>query len=507
MMRAFRKTQQPTSVIDTVIGTASVRILVVFVACLLTLCSTERHARAQDFEAFEPPGLLPPAGAMSALAKAGQPEWQFGFQLFHLLLEQKGLYSVPDFHEPMDRRPRQTAVVLVGNMNLVPTELRSRLVDFLENGGHVLVASDESAFLNGLFLIQGGPYEVQADQLAFQGFRDCPVITALRPDSAVLNGVQRLVANRCGAIARMDGRSGNWTTLAHLPRVALEGRRPVSDMPLIAEWKSRKRRGGGLMLMADHSLLINGMLWHADNAKLAVNLSDWLSSGERREVVFIVDGKPIEAILALPPEVSAELPPLEDLPTPTLKELSQLPPDVLLNFANRFFAGMEDADVMNELLANQPAELETPRYSQALYVAAGILAAVYILRLMGRIGSRPSSPPPRAISQSTSETRLPTLSSGELHSAGKELAQSAMKQLTGSSDPQDWAIPIHDVEIEAGFFRRLLVREHLKRLKQLAANSLRTHTTPRDLKRLAKLITSVIGLQKEGRLRHPSILT
>ena len=48
----------------------------------------EKPAVAQDFEAFEPPGLLAPGGAVSALDQARQPVWQFGFLLFHLLLEQ-----------------------------------------------------------------------------------------------------------------------------------------------------------------------------------------------------------------------------------------------------------------------------------------------------------------------------------------------------------------------------------------------------------------------------------
>jgi hypothetical protein len=80
----------------------------------LIFVTADQPTSGQDIEAFEPPGLLPapgflpPPGAMTALAQAGQPEWQFGFQLFHLLLEQKGLYSVPDFRESIvarDKRP------------------------------------------------------------------------------------------------------------------------------------------------------------------------------------------------------------------------------------------------------------------------------------------------------------------------------------------------------------------------------------------------------------------
>ncbi len=475
--------------------------------CLMMVVGAARLTSAQDFEAFEPPGLLPPGGAMSALAQAGQPEWQFGFQLFHLLLEQKGLYSVPDFREAMDQRPRQTAVVLMGDLNRVPTDLRARLQKFLDSGGVVLVASDQGSFFKSLFLISDGTFEVQEDESAYQGFPDCPIVKQFRPGTPVLDGVNSLVANRTGRISRMDDRFGNWSILARLPDLVDHRSRRRSQDPLIAEWKSRERGGGRLLLMADHSILINGMLWHGDNAKLAVNLADWLSTGDRKEVAFIVDGEPSKAMLALPPELSNDLPPLEDLPTPTLKDLLNLPPEVLLKFANRFAAGMEDADVMNELLANQPADLPTPQYRQALYVAAGILAAIYILRLMGKVGSRPTTRPPRSVGQSKNFGQSQALSSGELHTASRELAQGALRQLTGSSDPQDWAIPVHDVEIEAGAIRQMFVRENLKRLKKLATNSNRVDTTPRDLKRLAKLIANVAGLQKAGRLKHPSILT
>lgn len=478
-----------------------------FAVAAVVGAATLRIGSAQDFEAFEPPGLLPTAGAMQALAQAGQAEWQFGFQLFHLLLEQKGMYSVPDFQESMDRRPRQTAVVLMGNLNRVPTDLRSRMEKFLTSGGVVLVASDEDAYFKSLFLISDGPFEVEQEESAYQGFRDCPIVKDLHPDTEVLSGIKSLVGNRTASISRMDSRLGTWSILAQLPNSVDHRMKRRPQMPLMAELKSRSRGGGRLLLIADHSVLINGMLWHGDNAKLAVNLADWLSTGERQEVVFIVDGEPLKAMLTLPPELSDDLPPLKDLPTPTLKDLAKLPPDVLLDFANRFAAGMEDADVMNELLANQPADLPTPLYRQALYIAAGILAAIYILRLMGKIGARPTTRPPRSVDQSAAISQLRRLSSGELNSASRELAQSALRQLTGSSDPQDWSIPIHDVEIETSFLRRQVVRGNLKQLKKLATNSNRAETSPKDLKRLAKLITRVLGLQKEGRLRHPSIQT
>ena len=43
-------------------------------------------------------------------------------------------------------------------------------------------------------------------------------------------------------------------------------------------------------MVADHSLFINEMLMHGDNAKLASNLATWLCEG-RKHLVFIEDGQ------------------------------------------------------------------------------------------------------------------------------------------------------------------------------------------------------------------------
>jgi hypothetical protein len=505
MMRACRRIQKSAIDVSLRDVSASVNLPTITVACLIACLVAISPAVAQE-DPFEPPGLIPPPGAMAAFAQAGQPEWQFGFQLFHLLLEQKGMYSVSDFQESMDKRPTQTAVVLLGDLRKLPTNLHSRVERFLARGGVVLVASDETAFIRRLFLIRQGPFEVRSDEFAFQGFRDCPIVTDLRSGAPVLDGVNSLVANRCGQIAIMDDRLGNWQTLAQLPVVVGGGAGRRAETPLIAEFQSRYRRGGRLMLMADHSILINGMLWHGDNARLAVNLADWLSEGDRKEVVFVVDGEPLDAMLALPSTLPEDLPSLEELPTPTLEDLASLPKETLLKFANRFVAGMEDADVMNELLANQPAELETPLYRQMLYIAVGILAGFYTLRAMGRSGQRPAMPPPRAVGPGGMEGRVRRRSASELRCAGRDLAQNALRQLTGSAEPLDWRIPVQDVEIDAPFLRRTSVRSGLKKLKQLASSDGRTHTTQRDLRQLVKLIAGICVLQKEGRLRHPSII-
>ena len=507
MMRACRTTLRSASAVAPASVSEWATVSVFAVVLVMSTAVAWPIAHAQDGEFFEPPGLRPPPGAMAALAQAGQPEWQFGFQLFHMLLEQKGLYSRSVADDPLGERPEKTAVVLVGDLSGINDGLRSRLRTFVERGGALLIATDQTAYIRDFCLIQQGPVEAASKEAAFQGFRDCPLITRLRSDSSLTSGVTSLVANRCGFIARTSDRMGNWKTSAWLPDEAQTAGGRGSGMPLISELQTRRNRHGRAVIIADHSMFINGMLWHADNAKFAVNMTDWLTEGGRKELLFLVDGEPVQSVFAMPPMLPDELPSLDQLPPPTLEDLARLPKDTLLKFTNRFIAGMEDADVMNELIADQPAELETSEYRQALYIAAGILAGVYILRAMGRAGQQPPAPPPRAIGLLSATGRIPRLSSSDLHRAGRELAQNALRQLTGSTDSLDWMIPVHDVEIDAHFFRRASVRSSLKKLKKLASSTDRTHTTQRDLRQIARLIADVLGLQKEGRLRHSSILS
>ena len=153
------------------------------------------------------------------------------------------------------------------------------------------------------------------------------------------------------------------------------------------------------------------------------------------------------------------------------------------------------------------AELETPLYRQALYIAVAVMATIYIVRLIGRTGQRIDRPTARAAGLATEATSPVLLSSTEVRRASCELARDAFRQLTGSSDPQSWAISVKDIEIDSHFFRRQSVRLSLRRLRKLASKADRTHVSQRDLKHLAKQVAGILDLHRQGRLRHPLFVT
>lgn len=442
------------------------------------------------------PALAPPGNPFSMFPQAGGADWQFGFQLFQLLLEQKGLRTESSYRNAINQRPRQTVIVLLSEVPRT-SPFWSPLRRFVDRGGVAVIASDQGVFGTG-FVIEDSQVTVMDDAEAYDGYSDCLRVSDLQHSHPVLQGVDQLIANRSSWISHMGSREGSWDVLAKLPTSARDSRGWCNGKPLIAEMKSHRDRNGRLLLMADHSLLINGMLWHGDNARLATNLVDWLTEDDRTRIFIGVDGQSLDPIVAQPP-----LPTPEELPPPTLEDLAKLPKETLLKFANRFVTGLEDADVLNELVAGQPAELERPLYRQALYLSAAFMAAFQIVRLMGRAGQRLERPPHRASGVVTAAAAPQALSSTQLRPAAKELARDLFRQLSGSSDPQSWTVSADDVEVDGHFLHRHAVRRRLQKFRSLASSAYRSSVSRRDLKHMAKQIERLLALHRQGKLRHP----
>jgi hypothetical protein len=137
-------------------------------------------------------------------------EWQFGFQLFHLLLEQNGLKAIREIPNRTTQRPDQTVVVVVGELRRISQSKWTALCSFALNGGALLIASDERGSGADLFRFDGGPVEVTDERLAYQGYADCPVISQFDEQHPLMQGVGELVANRAGWIDELRPRFGRW---------------------------------------------------------------------------------------------------------------------------------------------------------------------------------------------------------------------------------------------------------------------------------------------------------
>lgn len=208
---------------------------------------------------------------------------QFGVDGFRLMLQHQGLeVSQTRIATALEDAPESTVMVILGDLSLVP-RFREQMERFVRRGGALLIASDlqevqvRSVGILGTWVQDAGPI---SSGRAYRGFRDCPVVTRFdRGVSILFDDVRAVVANRPGSLAL---RSRNVRPIAWLP----SSRRAKST--LMATYQ----RGRGRMLfLADHSIFINGMLIHGDNARFASNVCQWLcEDGNRERLVIVHDG-------------------------------------------------------------------------------------------------------------------------------------------------------------------------------------------------------------------------
>ncbi len=414
-----------------------------------------------------------------------------------MLLEKSGLKTTTEVDDSLST-PRESVIVLAGDLNSIPPRFWPHLETFLRRGGAVLVMSDRRCDLKQMCLVEPGPVEALVRSRSYQDWPDCLRVTSLAARHPLMRGVHQLVTNRCGWVSRIWKHHGRWDMLAYLPRGAQNNRGEGGGRPLIASLTMRDSPGGRMLVMADHSLLINGMLWHGDNAMLAVNVSDWLTADNRSRLLFLLDGRPVPA----GPSLFDALPP-GSLPPASFDNLPELPRESMIAFTNSFIAGLEDADVLNEFATTLLGELTQSQYRRWLMLLFGVIAGLFVLRQLARGGRSIERPPDRTPS-SVSEMRIrDLLHSGVLRPATRELACELFRSLTGSDNPDHWKLRPQDVQVRGGLLLQMQVRSALSRLLKIATNVDRTWVSKREFRYLARRIELIHALHAEGRLVHP----
>ncbi len=439
-----------------------------------------------------------PQQNQNALAILSQPDWQFRLDLFQLILAQQGVSVTRSGDDVLDR-PDESIIVLVGDLERVPTELRLQLREFVQRGGALLAASDLHASVPGLFSIRPGPVEVRDPRLQYEGFSDCPRITRLNSNHELTVGVSELIANRCGWVDTLSRQIGYAAGVADLPSIAEAPQGNPSGKSLITAVQSDQSRSGRMVVIADHSLLISGMLLHGDNAIFAVNLVNWLCQGRRRQALILVHGDPIQGgALQLSPDMFP--PDLAGHP-PSLDDISQLPEESLLEFANHFVTGVEEANIPNDLATGYFASLQRPYYFRLLYLMAGLLAAIWLLRQFFRRGVDQQQPLER-LSGALSQQRVQSMiNSDDYRIAAREMSRHLFRVLTGSDTARDWPIAYRELDINGSLAQRFAIARNLKRLRRLATGDESIWLSRRRFIRLAELIKRLQTLHDDGHLR------
>lgn len=315
-----------------------------------------------------------------------ESEWKRGYHGLSILCQAQDL-SVVDMDEWESTDPNQSILVVLGDVS----RLRGSLRRYLNDGGAVLVASDRGSAnkLSTIGLrIYDGPVTAHSNRDAYRGEDDCVIIRNLSTSHPTTEGVGRLVTNRPGLMGaslasnRLNVR--NYGVLARYPAFVFNGRvqmRPFNNV--VFGWHTETVQGGRLIVVADQSMFSNQMLVHGDNALFLQQTLSWLSGNSRtsrsRDKVLILAGEPLPA---LDPSSVAIVPPPPD-PSDVAKALQNLPPEVLLEFANSVVATVQEDGIMNEMLRD--SFRSQPPYvirRWLLVIPAVIVAGLLLWRLV-----------------------------------------------------------------------------------------------------------------------------
>jgi hypothetical protein len=152
--------------------------------------------------------------------------WHFRYDLFQMLLEERGLRVLPGLDAAL-ARPRESVIVIAGNS---PRQFVSRdweqLDDFVQLGGALLFATDASFDGVGFGRCSAGPVTSPNPADQYQGFADCLQIRLTDAAQETLTAVSRIVTNRSGWFVPDSLSLLKWDVLVSLPSAC----RPVASI-------------------------------------------------------------------------------------------------------------------------------------------------------------------------------------------------------------------------------------------------------------------------------------
>lgn len=328
-------------------------------------------------------------------------DWHFRHELFQMLLEERGLKVVESVDAALTT-PQESVIVLVGKQSRANSAYVEKVSAFAQKGGNVLLALDRSVSVSGIVSFTSTFITSEDSATQYQGHADCLRVADLEHSHSLMTGLNELVVNRSGWLALRPSSWMEWRVLATVPQ-SCSPRRSRGE-PLIAASMSDTPGAGTLIVAADPSLFTNSMLWHGDNALFAMRVSELLCHGEKRRLAFLVDGQPLSSYRASPllqqtakPQSQPMLPQNAPPPKPTL--------ETALRLANSVIQNVEESNILNEALINQPRPLNRRLYTWVVLVGLVAFTAAWLtIKMEHTAGVRP--PPPVVRTMQTAQTLL-----------------------------------------------------------------------------------------------------
>lgn len=320
-----------------------------------------------------------------ALAQPNQPSFGEGTHYLRAIINNITKFKVQPINQSqlpfnMEIRPGMLLIVVFGQTGSLDQFQAKQLAKFVRNGGALLIASDRETHGNlesdfGL-RIAGDFLVVPAGaRSAYRDLPDCPIVSDFaNPDHPILQGVSGIATNRPGHLVR--GRNA-------LPTLAW--------FPAETQWEDAGKHGfarnvqprqwafaaggtlgqGKVLVLSDHSVLINDMLRQPDNQNLtfAYDCIDWLTNhGQRNMVYFLEDGKAVTNFNIT----------LKEPPPPALPPLP--PEEQLIDKGNEILTALDEGDVFNRFINERVRQDGVLR--AALMLSTGLLCIWGLWRIM-----------------------------------------------------------------------------------------------------------------------------
>lgn len=456
------------------------RSLVLLIVSILFAGATDAFAQSQP--------------SRSSLA-TGDIEWHFRYELFQMLLEERGL-AVEQALELALITPQESVVVLVGTLNPQQVDAE-KLISFVSQGGHVLLAADRTGRLGTTANFIAGPIISSDSSTQYQELVDCLRVTDVDASHAVMQGVHELILNRSGWLSLPPASLMNWQVVATVPQTCHPKR--SRGQPLMAVSQISRPGAGSMMIAADPTLFTNSMLWHGDNAVFAIRVSEELCRPEKKRLVFVVDGRPLPSYRQSPmlqESVQEEpSPPIPPSPPPVPAAQPDLNWEQRLQVLNSVVQHVEESNLHNEVLINNPRRPHQQLYPRVILLMLAVATSIWLLSVLrNTTGDRAGQPAPVVMKTANQMVADKASSARDCGSIARTLTQELCRELTGSSVPQDWQQSLSDPTMLPNLNESQ--RRMLKEIVEVAVDRDMPHLSASRLRQIGSLIRQIRAIHR-----------
>ena len=443
-------------------------------------------------------------GRLAGAGTTANVDWHFRHELFQMLLEERGLTTENTLDAAL-ASPEDSVIVMFGRLNRFQVADSSKLLPFVAQGGTVLVASDRSGTMGVTASFASGPITSGDAETQYQSLSDCLRVTDFDRSHPLMNGVNEIVVNRSGWLAFLPSSSMKWNIVATVPQTCSPRR--SRGQPLIAVSQSDVSEAGTMIVAADPTLFTNSMLWHGDNAILAIRVSELLCRGGKSRLVFLVEGQPLPSYRSSPLLQETGPAPSQNVSPPPMPPLQQTPPkptlEMALRVANSVIQNVEESNILNEAIINHPRRPNARLYPLVILFGLAAITAAWLLSKLGHTAAV-SPPPPEVRDMQTAHdmSKEGTDASRGYGVAAQTLARDLCRELSaGSQLPADWPQCLADLSLLPSWeAMKKSHRRDLATVVELAASCSAPHISSRRLRQIGAIIRQLRALHREALL-------